>query len=126
MEKKQKTILLVIFIAIVAFVGLWGVDLSQGYHMVSDISSDPEKYVGANVNTMGSVKQGTLDISTSGTRFVLEDLEEPGFEIGVEYTGSLPVSLSEGQSISISGKMISDELIEASNIVASCPSKYSE
>ncbi|WMW24414.1 cytochrome c maturation protein CcmE [Methanolobus sediminis] len=126
MDKTQKTIVAVAFIAVVGFVGLWNVDLSQGYHMVSDISQNSAEFVGHDVNTMGMIKNGTLDISTDGTFFALQDLEEPSYEIYVEYTGSLPANLAEGQSVSISGKMLSPTMVEASQIVMSCPSKYSE
>ncbi|WP_340818970.1 cytochrome c maturation protein CcmE [Methanolobus sp. WCC4] len=126
MDKKQKTIIAVAFIVIVGLVGLWNVDLSQGYLMISDISSDPDGYVGHDVNTMGVIRNGTLSISTDGTSFVLQDLEDPSYELNVEYTGSLPANLVEGQSVSISGKMISEDVVEANQIVMSCPSKYSE
>ncbi|WP_407357123.1 cytochrome c maturation protein CcmE [Methanolobus sp. WCC5] len=126
MDKKQKTIMAIAFIAIVGFVGLWNVDLSQSYLMVSELSSDSGMYIGHDVNTMGVIKDGTLHISTGGTSFALLDLEDPSFEMNVEYTGSLPANLVEGQSISISGKMVSDDLIEANRIVMGCPSKYSE
>jgi cytochrome c-type biogenesis protein CcmE len=126
MDKTQKTIVAVAFIAFVAFVGLWNVDLSQGYYMVSELSLNSEEFVGHDVNTMGMIKNGTLDISTDGTSFALQDIEEPSYELYVEYIGSLPANLEEGQSISISGKMLSSTMVEASRIVTSCPSKYSE
>lgn len=125
MDKKQKTVLAVAFIAIVGFVGLWNVDLSQGYPMISELSENSDKYVGHDVNTMGTIKNETLDISTDGTFFMLQDLEDPSFEMHIEYTGSLPANVVEGQSISISGKMVSGGIIEANRIVVSCPSKYS-
>lgn len=126
MDKKQKTFLAVIFIAVVAFAGLWNVDLSQGYLMISDLSLNSAKYVGHDINTMGTIKDGTLEITTDSTSFALQDLEEPSYELDVEYTGSLPANLVEGQNVSISGKMISDNMIEATQIVMSCPSKYSQ
>lgn len=126
MDKKQKTVFAVVFIAIVSFVGLWNVDLSQGYLMISDISSDSDGYVGHDINTMGMIKNGTLSISTQGTSFVLQDLEDPSYELNVEYTGSLPANLVEGQSVSINGKMVSEDMVEANQVVMSCPSKYSE
>ena len=126
MDKKQKTVLAVAFIAIVGFVGLWNVDLSQGYPMVSELSENSDKYVGRDISTMGTIKDETLEISTDGTSFMLQDLEDPSFELYVEYTGSLPANLVEGQSISIDGKMLSNGIIEANRIIVSCPSKYSE
>ncbi|WP_406659758.1 cytochrome c maturation protein CcmE [Methanolobus sp. ZRKC3] len=126
MEKKQKTVIAVVFIALVAAVGLWNVDLSQGYLVISELVENHEDYVGQNVNTMGTIKNGTLDMSTGGISFILQDSEDDSFEVEVEYTGSLPANLVEGSGISISGKMVSNNRVEATQIVMGCPSKYTE
>ena len=126
MDKKYKSVLAVAFIVVVGIVGLWNVDLSQGYLLVSDLQKDPDKYVGQNVNTMGNIKNGTLNVSTSGVSFLLEDPEDEAYELEVVYTGSLPANLVEGTSLSLSGRMVSKNKIEANKIVMGCPSKYSE
>ncbi len=126
MEKKQKTIVAVVFIALVAAIALWNVDFSQGYLMVSELSSNQDSYVGSNVNTMGIIKNNSLDMSTDGISFILQDIEDDSFELNVEYTGALPANLAEGDSISISGNMVSGTDVEATQIVMGCPSKYSE
>ncbi|WP_292463533.1 cytochrome c maturation protein CcmE [Methanolobus sp.] len=126
MDKKHKSVLAVAFIVVVGIVGLWNVDLSQGYLLVSELQKDPDKYVGQNVNTMGTVKNGTLNVSTSGISFMLEDPENEAYELEVMYTGALPANFVEGTSLSISGRMISENKIEANKIVMGCPSKYSE
>lgn len=101
-------------------------DLSQGYPMISELREKPDKYVGHDVNTMGTIKNGTLDISTNGISFVLLDIEDENFEIEVDYKGALPADLAEGKGISISGIMVSQNRIEANKIVMGCPSKYTE
>ncbi|MBN2110977.1 MAG: cytochrome c maturation protein CcmE [Methanosarcinaceae archaeon] len=126
MDRKQKTVLAIFFVLLVGVAGLWNVDLSQGYPMISELRQNPDKYVGNDVNTMGTIKNGTLDISTSGISFVLLDVEDDSFEIEVEYKGALPANLGEGKDISISGPMVSDSRIEATRIVMGCPSKYTE
>ncbi|AFV24700.1 hypothetical protein Mpsy_2496 [Methanolobus psychrophilus R15] len=126
MDKKHKSVLAVAFIVIVGIVGLWNVDLSQGYLLVSELQEDPDKYVGQNVNTMGNIKNGTLNVSTSGISFLLEDPEDEAYELEVVYTGSLPANLVEGTGLSLSGRMVSENKIEANKIVMGCPSKYSE
>ena len=126
MDKKHKSVLAVAFIVVVGIVGLWNVDLSQGYLLVSDLQKDPDKYVGQNVNTMGNIKNGTLNVSTSGISFLLQDPEDEAYELEVVYTGSLPANLVEGTSLSLSGRMVSKNKIEANKIVMGCPSKYSE
>lgn len=126
MDKKHKTLLAVAFIAIVGIAGLWNVDLSQGYLLVSELVENPDEYVGHDVNTMGTVKNGTLNVATTGISFTLEDPEDESYEVEVVYTGALPANLAEGMGLSISGKMVSESRIEANKIVMGCPSKYSE
>ncbi len=126
MDQKHKIILAVSFIVVVGIVGLWNVDLSGGYPLISELLEDPDRYVGQNVNTMGTVKNGTLNVSTSGISFWLEDPEDEAYEIEVIYTGALPANLAEGAGLSISGKMVSETKIEANKIVMGCPSKYTE
>jgi len=126
MDKKQKTLVAVIVIVAVSVIGLWGVDISQGYLMVSELTSDPQQYVGHKVDTMGSIKDGTLNITPDIISFVLTDLEDETIEIYVEYTGDLPAPLSEDKNVSLSGIMVSDNKIEANKIVVGCPSKYTE
>ncbi|MCQ6963011.1 cytochrome c maturation protein CcmE [Methanolobus chelungpuianus] len=126
MDKKHKTMLAIAFIAVVGIAGLWNVDFSQGYLLVSELLEDPDKYVGHNVNTMGTVKNGTLDVSTSGISFMLEDPEDEAYEVEVVYTGVLPANLAEGAGLTVSGRMVSESRIEANKIVMGCPSKYSE
>lgn len=126
MNKGKKILTSMVFIAIVAIVGLWNVDFSDGYLMVSEIKSNPEDYVGGKVNTMGSIKNGTLNKTPESTSFILKDAESKTYQIYIEYTGDLPANLAEGKRISLSGTMINDKKIKANKIVMGCPSKYKE
>ncbi|MGM0771687.1 MAG: cytochrome c maturation protein CcmE [Halobacteriota archaeon] len=126
MDKKRKTILTAIAIIAVIAIAFWGVDVDQGYYMVSDIITNPDEHLGQKVNTMGVVKNGTLNISPEMTSFTLVDTEDENYEIDVEYTADLPANLAEGKSISLTGTMVSEDNIDAEQIVMGCPSKYSE
>lgn len=126
MEKQQKTIVAILFVTLVAVIGLWGVDFSQGYSMVSELTDDPQSHIGNEVNTMGNIKNGTLQVAPGIITFLLVDVEDHVSEIQVEYTGDLPASFAEGQGISLTGTMVSAQKIEAHQIVMGCPSKYTE
>ena len=126
MDKKQKTFVAIGVIVAVAIIGLWGVDFSQQYIMVSELTSSPDKYVGDKINTMGMIKNGTLIVTPDIISFVLVDAEDVTAEIYVEYTGDLPATLDEGKDVSMSGTMISADKIEATQIVVGCSSKYTE
>ena len=126
MDKKQKTLVAIGVIVAVAIIGLWGVDFSQQYVMVSELTSNPDKYVGEKISTMGIIKNGTLVVTPDIISFVLIDAEDATVEIDVEYTGDLPATLDEGKDISMSGTMVTAGKIEATQIVVGCSSKYTE
>lgn len=126
MEKQQKTIVAILFVVLVVVIGLWGVDFSQSYLMVSELANNPQSYIGNDVNTMGNIKNGTLKVAPGSINFSLVDIEDHVSEIQVQYTGDMPASFVEGQDISLSGIMVSAQKIEAHQIVMGCPSKYTE
>lgn len=126
MDKKQKTLVAIGVIVAVSVIGLWGVDVSQGYLMVSELKSNPQEHIGQQINTMGSIKDGTLLITPDIISFVLSDAEDKSIEIEVEYTGDLPANLDEGKNVTLSGTMVSSNKIEANKIVIGCSSKYTE
>ncbi|MFP4654330.1 MAG: cytochrome c maturation protein CcmE [Methanohalobium sp.] len=126
MYKSKKILTAIIFITIVAIVGLWNVDFSNGYLMVSELKSNSENYIGDKVDTMGTIKNGTLNNTPESTNFVLKDAENNSYQIYIEYTGDLPANLAEGKNVSLSGTMINDKKIKANEIVMGCPSKYKE
>jgi len=126
MEKQQKTIVAILFVILVAVIGLWGLDLSQGYSMVSQLTNDPQAHIGNEVSTMGIIKNGTLQVSPGVITFLLVDVDDHISEVEVEYTGDLPATFAEGQGISLTGTMVSAQKIEAHQIVMGCPSKYTE
>lgn len=126
MEKQHKVIVVILFVTLVALIGLWGVNFSQGYSMVSDLTNDSSSHVGKEVSTMGTIKNGTLHVTPGAITFLLVDVKDHVSEVEVEYTGDLPASFAEGQGISLSGKMVSAKKIEAHQIVMGCPSKYTE
>jgi cytochrome c-type biogenesis protein CcmE len=126
MDKKQKQILAVITILAFAILGLWGIDTGQTYYMVSEIKENLDGFEGNDINTMGAIKQGTLDVKPGNITFMLQDIEQSEKYIEVEYTGDLPPNLEEGKELSIEGKIDRQGNLKAEKIVMGCPSKYSE
>ncbi len=120
----NKNILIsIVFVIGVAVIGLWGVDFSAGYQSVSEVVSSDHN-PGESVNVMGSIKAGSLNISTETIIFILQDNEGGSEEIQVEYTGDVPANLVEGQDITITGTIVDHGHIEASKIIIGCPSRY--
>ncbi|KKG11147.1 MULTISPECIES: cytochrome c maturation protein CcmE [unclassified Methanosarcina] len=126
MNKRKKSLLAVAFIAGIFLIGLYGVDSSDGYLAVSELLSDPQSYVGQNINAMGIVENGSLETSPGMTSFELKDENDENLKIHVNYVGNLPSNIAEGKQVTISGSMVSESTFEANKIVTGCPSKYTE
>ncbi|KKG13455.1 hypothetical protein EO98_10935 [Methanosarcina sp. 2.H.T.1A.6] len=126
MNKRKKSLLAVAFIAGIFLIGLYGVDSSDGYLAVSELLSDPQSYVGQNINAMGIVEDGSLETSPGMTSFELKDENDENLKIHVNYVGNLPSNIAEGKQVTISGTMVSESTFEANKIVTGCPSKYTE
>ena len=126
MDKKQKTFVAIGVIIAVAIIGLWDVDFTKQSTMVSELTLNPDQYIGDKISTVGTVKNGTLIKTPDIISFTLVDLENTTAEIYVEYIGDLPPELDEGKDITMSGKMVSADKIEATEIIVGCSSKYTE
>jgi cytochrome c-type biogenesis protein CcmE len=126
MNKKKKIFLSLTFIAGVFFTGIYGIDSSDSYFTVSELLSDSNAHIGQNVNVMGIVEYGSLEVAPEMTAFKLKDENNENLKVNVEYTGNLSSNLAEGKKVSISGTMISESMFKANKIVTGCPSKYTE
>jgi cytochrome c-type biogenesis protein CcmE len=126
MNKKKKIFLSLTFIAGVFFTGIYGIDSSDSYFTVSELLSDSNAHIGQNVNVMGIVEYGSLEVAPAMTAFKLKDENNENLKVNVEYTGNLSSNLAEGKKVSISGTMISESMFKANKIVTGCPSKYTE
>ncbi len=126
MNKKKKIFLSLTFIAGVFFTGIYGIDSSDSYFTVSELLSDSNAHIGQNVNVMGIVEYGSLEVAPGMTAFKLKDENNENLKVNVEYTGNLSSNLAEGKKVSISGTMISESMFKANKIVTGCPSKYTE
>lgn len=126
MNKKKKLFLSLTFIVGVFFTGLYGIDSSDSYFTVSELLSDSNAHIGQNVNVMGIVEYGSLEVAPEVRVFKLRDENNENLKVNVEYTGNLSSSLAEGKKVSISGTMVSESTFKASKIITGCPSKYTE
>ncbi|MCL7475907.1 MAG: cytochrome c maturation protein CcmE [Methanosarcinales archaeon] len=121
MRKKDKIILSVIAIVLVAIVGMWGLDFQSEYLTVSQVKLNASEYIGQDVEVTGNVKQDTLKIDTEETYFVLTD---DVYDIEVFYRGERPQALANGAQVSVRGTLVSADRVDANFLVMGCPSKY--
>lgn len=125
-KRQQKTMIALLVVAVFAVIGLWGIDTGQQYYTVSNILENQQEFSGKNINTMGIIHNDSLIVEPGQISFLLEDAEDSSQIINIQYTGDLPPNLEEGKSISLSGRLESNGIIYANQIVMGCPSKYTE
>ncbi|MBA1341820.1 MAG: Cytochrome c-type biogenesis protein CcmE [ANME-2 cluster archaeon] len=121
MRKKDKVTISVVAIILIAIIGMWGLDFSSEYLTVTEVTQNVTAYIDQPVYITGNVKQGTLNIGTEETGFILTD---GNADIGVLYRGDRPDGLGDGEKVSVRGILVSGNKVEANFLVMGCPSKY--
>jgi cytochrome c-type biogenesis protein CcmE len=121
MRKKDKVTISVVSIILIAIIGMWGLDFSSEYLTVTEVTSNVTAYIDQPVYITGNVKQGTLNIGTEETGFILTD---GNADLEVLYRGDRPDGLGDGEKVSVRGILVSENKVEANFLVMGCPSKY--
>lgn len=121
MRKKDKVTISVVAIILIAIIGMWGLDFSSEYLTVSEVTQNVTAYIDQPVYITGNVKQGTLNIGSQETGFILTD---GNADLEVLYRGDRPDGLGDGEKVSVRGILVSENKVEANFLVMGCPSKY--
>ncbi|MBC2698365.1 MAG: cytochrome c maturation protein CcmE [ANME-2 cluster archaeon] len=121
MRKKDKVTISVVAIILIAIIGMWGLDFSSEYLTVTEVTQNVTAYIDQPVYITGNVKQGTLNVGTQETGFILTD---GNADLEVLYRGDRPDGLGEGEKVSVRGILVSKNKVEANFLVMGCPSKY--
>lgn len=121
MRKKDKVTISVVAIILIAIIGMWGLDFSSEYLTVTEVTQNVTAYIDQPVYITGNVKQGTLNIGTEETGFILTD---GNADLEVLYRGDRPDGLGDGEKVSVRGILVSENKVEANFLVMGCPSKY--
>jgi len=91
---------------------------------VSEVTAQPEEYMGQNVQVVGVIVDGTWQkVGDNNYEFRLTD---GNATIDVEYTGDIPGTFKPGIGITVIGTLVSPDTVVAHKLLAKCPSKYEE
>ncbi|MHA2119180.1 MAG: cytochrome c maturation protein CcmE domain-containing protein [Candidatus Thorarchaeota archaeon] len=122
MKKKTRMALVaVILIATIGFVAYGMLNLFvDPYLSVDDVYENPDAYMGRTIQVKGSLQAGSLDITADNVTLVIEG---DNHTITVLVIGEVP-DMIDGQDIVAIGTLESANLIHATQILTSCPSKY--
>jgi len=120
-KKTRMAAVAIILVATIGFVAYAMLNLFvDPYLSVDQVVENPDLYVGRNVQVKGSYQTGSLTMTSTNVTLVMEGENNT---IIVLILGETP-NLIDGQEIVAIGQIQSKYLIEATEILTSCPSKY--
>jgi cytochrome c-type biogenesis protein CcmE len=118
-------ILFVVIAAIVVGTTSGGAGAGALVASVEDVLDDPE-LVGERVEVTGAIVEGSWDRDTRPMEFDIRDEEgdEDSPTLHIVYDGTVPATFGDGTSAKITGTYAEEGVIESSEMVVKCPSKY--
>ncbi|MFW9794242.1 MAG: cytochrome c maturation protein CcmE [Candidatus Thorarchaeota archaeon] len=122
MKKKTRMALItVILVATIGFVAYGMLNLFvDPYLSVDVVVENPELYMGHTIQVKGKYQNGSLHSTIDNTTLVMEG---ENHTLTVLLLGDTP-NLIDGQDIVAIGTLQEGDIIHATDILTSCPSKY--
>lgn len=109
--------------AALAYLAYAGVKAGQSYYLEVDPFLADSRYHATSVRLRGKVAEANLTLAEGGggARF---DLLGETQKIAVTYEGTIPDMFKSGVEVVVEGKLGSDGVFEAKELVTKCASKY--
>ena len=120
-KKTRMAAIAIILVATIGFVAYAMLNLFvDPYLSVDAVVEDPDSYMGRTIQVKGAYQNGSLLTTIDNVTLVMEG---DTHTITVLILGETP-NLIDGQDIVAIGQLQSGNLIHATEILTSCPSKY--
>lgn len=116
----------VILVAVVTAVLLSGTKQGAVYSDVKAVTSD-SSLIGKRVKVGGTVIAGSWDKKSNPMTFTIRaenDTSGTGPTLKVVYTGAAPSTFGDGVVAIVTGKLGDDGVLQATEMITKCPSKY--
>lgn len=97
----------------------------QYYVTVDELRAEESKLKGKELKVAGKVAVGSFQQKEGQPDYKFL-VENGGKEIHVAYKGALPDTFKEGVEVVVTGRLLADGSVEASNVLAKCASRYQE
>ena len=121
--KRTKFIVGAIIVLIaIGFLGYQGFVYSATYYYtVSEFAEQQSSFADKNVRVAGNVTDGTIVRQGTNLKFTMSDGPN---DLKVVYKGVIPDTFKAGIQAVVLGKLNSEGIFEATELLAKCPSKY--
>jgi cytochrome c-type biogenesis protein CcmE len=116
---------LLVAVAAVGYIIMDGADDAVFAYTVDQASEKNDDLVGKRFRVRGTVQEGSLQ-QKPGTLDVRFDLVHSAKVITVAYDKPLPDTFKAGIEVIAEGELDSNNVLQAENVIAKCPSKYEE
>lgn len=120
----KKLILGLFAIGISLILALTGAPLASNTVAVQQIDQNLENYQDKEIKVKGIIKTNSIEQNGEGTTFILEDKNNPNYEITVKNNKPVPTQNDEGKTTEITGKMNSNNVLIAENVEIGCKNSY--
>jgi len=114
----------VLIVLVIGYLVYAGVRDTMVYYMTpTELLAKGEAVYGQGVRASGNIKPGSInwDPMALELKFILVDGKN---SVPVHYHGVVPDTFKYGVQVIVEGKLINDQLFEATMLLAKCPSKY--
>ncbi|PTD93455.1 hypothetical protein C9439_07790 [archaeon SCG-AAA382B04] len=124
----KKIILGLAAIGIALLLAFSGAPLAQENKVtVKELMENKTTYMDKTVQAMGIIKEDSVEPTQNGMKFTLRDKDDPSIQIQVttDKTGG-PIKSDEGKTVQATGKLVSENSFEASQLDIGCKNDYTE
>ncbi|MFQ5815705.1 MAG: cytochrome c maturation protein CcmE [Candidatus Hydrothermarchaeaceae archaeon] len=128
-EMKARRVKVLLGVVVIGLSILIGVDAMEDFlnplKYVREVTSEPGKYVGRNVQVVGWIVDGSWRTGEKPGHYFFE-LSDGEATIKVDYTGDPPGTLKQGVGVTVIGVMTSEDTLTSNKLLIKCPSKYEQ
>ncbi len=116
----------ILILAAIAFATLASFQSNTLYYLtLQEFSAQKAKFAGQVVRINGPLDQSSIQIDQKNLVLTF-NMKEGNVVQPVAYRGVIPDTLTTGESVVAEGKLDSQGVFQASNLLVKCPSKYEE
>lgn len=129
MNKRARTRLIVVTVAILALVGvlIWrNSGSSSVYKTPSEILSEASSLTGRSVRVAGFVVPGSIKREAAGTSFRVGDPDKKDVTLAVFYTGTVPGTFKDEADVVVDGELGADGKVSSDTMITKCPTKFED